>query len=175
MDSPLYTLPGTAPDPTRATAPAAAPAHAATSAPSLGDAVHAELRAGVLGGRFGPRERLTGTRPAARVGVSRTPVREAPSRLTSDELIERGEGGHFVTVPDPAGLRDLNEVRVTLLLRGIARAIESPPGSPSGSPSRSHSAPSHAAPSRASGNPALSPRLPTTPTGSAPPLTSPKG
>lgn len=57
-------------------------------APSLRETVYAKLRAAVLDGEFGVRERLAEVRLAARFGVSRTPVREALARLASDGLIE---------------------------------------------------------------------------------------
>jgi DNA-binding GntR family transcriptional regulator len=58
-------------------------------------------------------------------GVSRTPVREALTRLQADGLIERRDGAFFVVVPNLDELRDMYELRVTLELRGITRAIES--------------------------------------------------
>ncbi|BBC36244.1 hypothetical protein SGFS_075380 [Streptomyces graminofaciens] len=114
MDSQLYTHSDTSPD-------AVAP-----PAPSLREAVYAKLHAAVLDGEFGPRERLAEMRLAARFGVSRTPVREALARLASDGLIEHGDGGYFVTIPSLTRLKDFYELRITLELRGIARAIEDP-------------------------------------------------
>lgn len=114
MDSQLYTRSDAVPDPT------------AAPAPSLRQAVYAQLRAAVLDGEFGPRERLAEMRLAARFGVSRTPVREALARLLADGLIERGDGGFFVTIPNLTQLKDFYELRITLELRGIARAIEDP-------------------------------------------------
>lgn len=142
--------------------------------------VYELLRAEVLGGRIGPRERLAEVRLADRFGVSRTPVREALARLRADGLIERGDGGFFVTVPNLPQLRDLYELRITLELRGVARAIEDPsirhdPGILAAELTRWHAlraeppAPTpqfvvldeefHAALSRASGNPALTEAL----------------
>ncbi|NNN37298.1 GntR family transcriptional regulator [Streptomyces sp. S3(2020)] len=114
MDSKLYTQPDTPLDP------------AATPTPSLRETVYAQLRTAVLDGEFGPRERLAEMRLAARFGVSRTPVREALARLLADGLIERGDGGFFVTIPNLTQLKDFYELRVTLELRGIARSIEDP-------------------------------------------------
>ncbi|MFJ2609195.1 MULTISPECIES: GntR family transcriptional regulator [unclassified Streptomyces] len=122
MDAELYTQRDTPGAPPAAPGtPAGPPAGA-----SLRDAVHDQLRAAVLDGEFGPRERLAEVRLAARFGVSRTPVREALARLASDGLIERGDGGFFVTIPNLAQLKDFYELRVTLELRGIARVIEDP-------------------------------------------------
>ncbi|MFE6308420.1 GntR family transcriptional regulator [Nocardiopsis sp. NPDC057823] len=111
MDTPLYTRPA---------GPAADPAG------SRRDRVYALLREEVLSGRIAPHTRLGEVRLAERFGVSRTPVREALARLYSDGLVERRENGFHITVPDLAELRDLYELRVTLELRGIARAIEDP-------------------------------------------------
>jgi DNA-binding GntR family transcriptional regulator len=47
-------------------------------------------------------------------------------RLLSDGLVVRGDGGYYVAIPDLVGLRDLYELRITLELRGVRRALESP-------------------------------------------------
>lgn len=98
-----------------------APEPAATS---LRDAVYTRLRAEILNGRVDPRERLTEPKLSRRFEVSRTPVREALSRLLSDGLIQRTDFGYAVVVPSLAELRDLYELRVTLELRGVERIIE---------------------------------------------------
>ena len=96
------------------------------SAPvSRGEQVHQRLRDDVLNGRITPRTRLAEEPLARQHGVSRTPVREALTRLQADGLIERRDGAFFVVVPNRDELRDLYELRVTLELRGITRAIES--------------------------------------------------
>ncbi|MCF2533526.1 GntR family transcriptional regulator [Yinghuangia soli] len=92
----------------------------------LGSRVEDELRAAVLGAEFGVRERLTESGLARRFGVSRTPVRAALAGLVADGLLTRLDGAYYVAVPDLAELRDLYELRVTLELRGIARAMEDP-------------------------------------------------
>jgi DNA-binding GntR family transcriptional regulator len=79
-----------------------------------------------MNGEFPLRVRLVEDRLASLLGVSRTPVREAMRRLLSDGLVVRIDGGYYVAVPDFAGLRDLYELRTTLELRGVTRAIESP-------------------------------------------------
>jgi len=78
-----------------------------------------------MSGEFSFRDRLAEERLAALLGVSRTPVREALARLASDALVEkRADGGYYPTEPDLGGLRDLYEIRVTLELRGLQRAME---------------------------------------------------
>ncbi|MCC2334202.1 GntR family transcriptional regulator [Cellulomonas wangsupingiae] len=93
---------------------------------SLREQVYQQLRDEILNGRVSPRERLTEPKLSRAFDVSRTPVREALSRLLSDGLVERTDFGYAVVVPSLASLRDLYELRITLELRGVARAIENP-------------------------------------------------
>jgi DNA-binding GntR family transcriptional regulator len=57
------------------------------SGQSLADVVRAEIRARIRQGRLRPGERLLETELAADLAVSRTPVREAIGRLTSEGLL----------------------------------------------------------------------------------------
>jgi DNA-binding GntR family transcriptional regulator len=93
---------------------------------SLREQVYHRLRDEILNGRVSPRERLTEPKLSRAFEVSRTPVREALSRLLSDGLVERTDFGYAVVVPSLEDLRNLYELRITLELRGIARAIENP-------------------------------------------------
>ncbi|WP_456818768.1 GntR family transcriptional regulator [Cellulomonas sp. URHB0016] len=93
---------------------------------SLREVVYERLRDQILNGRISPRERLTEPKLGKAFDVSRTPVREALSRLLSDGLVERTDFGYAVVVPSLEDLRNLYELRITLELRGIARAIENP-------------------------------------------------
>ncbi|WP_082659094.1 GntR family transcriptional regulator [Cellulomonas sp. B6] len=93
---------------------------------SLREQVYHRLRDEILNGRVSPRERLTEPKLSKAFEVSRTPVREALSRLLSDGLVERTDFGYAVVVPSLEDLRNLYELRITLELRGIARAIENP-------------------------------------------------
>jgi DNA-binding GntR family transcriptional regulator len=92
---------------------------------NLRDAAYMALRHRLMSGEFSFRDRLAEERLASLLGISRTPVREALTRLSSDGLVEkRPDGGYYPTEPDLVGLRDLYEIRVTLELRGLQRAIE---------------------------------------------------
>ncbi|SFK17851.1 GntR family transcriptional regulator [Cellulomonas sp. KH9] len=102
------------------------PSAGAAASGSLREHVYQRLRDEILNGRVSPRERLTEPKLSRAFEVSRTPVREALSRLLSDGLVERTDFGYAVVVPSLASLRDLYELRITLELRGIARAIENP-------------------------------------------------
>lgn len=87
--------------------------------------VYGELRRRILIGEFPARTRLAEERLATLLEVSRTPVREALVRLHADRLLHRHpDGGYEVAEPDLADLRDLYELRVTLEVRGLTRALE---------------------------------------------------
>ncbi|MGP4110675.1 GntR family transcriptional regulator [Streptomyces sp. 4N509B] len=117
MDAPMYT-------------PLSTASSSAGPTPRRGgrnrrEETYTELRRLLLAGAFGARARLVEVQLAERLGVSRTPVREALVRLVADGLVERGPDGYRPARPDLAGLRDLYELRVTVELRGLARALES--------------------------------------------------
>ena len=76
--------------------------------------VYQQLRDEILNGRISPRERLTEPKLGKLYDVSRTPVREALSRLLSDGLVERTDFGYAVVVPSLEDLRNLYELRITL-------------------------------------------------------------
>lgn len=70
-------------------------------------------------------QRLAEEQIAEQLSVSRTPVREAFVRLHADRLLKRfTDGGYYVAEVDLFDLRDLYELRLTLELRGITRALE---------------------------------------------------
>lgn len=92
---------------------------------SLGEQVYADLQHRLMTGEFGAQTRLREERLAAELGVSRTPVREALIRLAVDGLLVRMDGGYYPVLPDLSELRDLYELRITIELRGLSRALES--------------------------------------------------
>ncbi len=92
----------------------------------LGVQVYVALRTDLMNGAFSPFKRLGEERLAARYQVSRTPVREALKRLTSDGLVDKRDGGLYVHVPSFKELTNLYELRVTLEQQGIVRAIADP-------------------------------------------------
>lgn len=89
-----------------------------------GEQVYAELRKRLMLGEFGIQTRLVEERLASELGVSRTPIREAVVRLVADNLIIRRPDGYYVALPDLTQLRNLYELRITLELRGLTRALE---------------------------------------------------
>ncbi len=60
---------------------------------NLGDTAYLRLRQMIVSGELEAGARVLENDCAARLGISRTPVREAISRLTSEGLVRRPEGG----------------------------------------------------------------------------------
>ncbi|NKX50984.1 GntR family transcriptional regulator, partial [Arthrobacter deserti] len=115
MDAPLYTPRDTAPGPARSARPR-------RSGAEVYDRLRTELRSGRISGW----DRLAEEPLAERFGVSRTPVREALTRLLSEGTLERRNGGIYLALPSFKELAGLYELRVTLELRGISRVMEDP-------------------------------------------------
>jgi DNA-binding GntR family transcriptional regulator len=99
---------------------------ASTGPARLSDQVHDLLRDAIMNGRVPVTERLTEVKLARQLGISRTPVREALGWLATEGLLRREDYGYAARVPSVEGMRQLYELRITLELRGIARAIEDP-------------------------------------------------
>jgi DNA-binding GntR family transcriptional regulator len=85
------------------------------------------LKSSVLSGRFNPGERLTEEHLAKKLGVSRTPVREALHKLESEGLIKALETRGFIVSRDSRDeVNELFELRAILegyALRIIAERI----------------------------------------------------
>lgn len=80
------------------------------------------LKARLLVGDFAPGSRLVEERLADELGVSRTPVREALSRLHSEGLVERlVDGGFGPTLINLHLILELYEIRFALECRAIRR------------------------------------------------------
>lgn len=92
----------------------------------LREQIYTKLRDEVLSGHRAVTERLTEPKLARQLGVSRTPVREALTRLMADGLVRREDYGYSVVVPSMGTIRDLYELRIAVELRGIVRSIENP-------------------------------------------------
>ena len=83
---------------------------------TLTDRVFAELRAGILSGRFQPGERLVEEKLSPEFGVSRVPMREAIKRLQAEGLASPAEDGRGVAVTrlSPEAVEELIEARAVL-------------------------------------------------------------
>ena len=91
---------------------------------SRSEQTYRQLRALLMDGAIAPTERLAEEALAARFDVSRTPVREALTRLQVDGLVERRDGGLYLHIPSFDSIAGLYELRITLELRGIQRIME---------------------------------------------------
>jgi len=79
----------------------------------------------VLTGRLKPGNRLSDRDLAGELGVSRTPVREALSRLVQDGLLENGRGiGYYVADLDAKQVADLYALREVLEAHAARLAAE---------------------------------------------------
>lgn len=88
--------------------------------------VTAILRKALLAGEYPPGQELSLTDMAAKLGVSRTPVREAFQSLASEGLLElRMNRGAVVVGIDEATIRDHFDLRILLECEAVRRAIGS--------------------------------------------------
>ena len=86
------------------------------------ESVYDHLRDAILNGEFQPAERLGEVELTERLGVSRTPIREAIQRLTQDGLLESTPGrGVRIRVVSATEARDAYLVRETL--DGLAASL----------------------------------------------------
>lgn len=89
-------------------------------------AFHA-LRRAILAGELAPGARLLETELAARLGVSRNPIREALARLESEGLVRSiPNQGARVIRPQPAQVQDALLVRAQLELLAVRLAMRQP-------------------------------------------------
>lgn len=87
--------------------------------------VTAILRKALLAGEYQPGEELSLTEVAAKLGVSRTPVREAFQSLAAEGLLElRMNRGAIVVGIDEKFIRDHFELRMLLETEAISRAAK---------------------------------------------------
>jgi GntR family transcriptional regulator, rspAB operon transcriptional repressor len=94
---------------------------------SMAERVYEMLEQAIVGGEFSPEERLNDREVAERLGVSRTPVREALHMLQSSGLVERRVGIGWVVAP--VGTRDLEELfelRALLEPAALGRIVQWP-------------------------------------------------
>lgn len=88
----------------------------------LGDEVYARIGEAILSGTLKPGERLRDHELARRLGVSRTPVREALQRLERTGLVEVAPNRYTrVSVPNAKVLADTHEFLVNLM--GVAARL----------------------------------------------------
>jgi len=82
------------------------------------------LKAMILSGRLKPGQKLVERDLGARLQVSRTPIREALSRLVQEGLVEaRPQRGHYVQAVDAKQVEDCYELREILEAHAIRLAV----------------------------------------------------
>lgn len=102
------------------------PASDLQRAPSLSEQIYQRLRFQLRAGAFAPGERLVESNVASQLAVSRSPVREALSRLAADGLLEIRSGGFYVAMPTAQDMAEIFEMRRLLeptAARQVARAM----------------------------------------------------
>jgi DNA-binding GntR family transcriptional regulator len=102
------------------------PASDLQRAPSLAEQIYQRIRFQLRAGTFAPGERLVESNLAMQLAVSRSPVREALSRLAADGLLEIRSGGFYVAMPTPQDMAEIFEMRRLLeptAARQVARAM----------------------------------------------------
>jgi DNA-binding GntR family transcriptional regulator len=94
------------------------------SGANLADQVYDELRARLLTRRHRPGEKLSLHVLAHELGVSRSPVHQALTRLVSEGLLSvQARRGYFVTPVTAQALADGYDVRLALELHAAERAV----------------------------------------------------
>lgn len=96
---------------------------------SLAEQVYAQLKSELNEFQLIPGDRLSEAELSARLGVSRTPVRQALFRLHNEGFLDvEAKSGWYVRPLDFAKLEDLYDLRITLELASVARLCARPRG-----------------------------------------------
>jgi DNA-binding GntR family transcriptional regulator len=90
----------------------------------LTDLAYQQLRSSILDGEFDSSRTTSVVALAARMGMSRSPVRSAIERLTAEGLMTPTTGGVLVPAPDRHDLLDVLAVRAPL--EGLAARLAAP-------------------------------------------------
>ncbi|TFL15650.1 GntR family transcriptional regulator [Pusillimonas caeni] len=93
-------------------------------APRLGDQVYALLKEDLIAGEFEPGQRVVERDLSQRYNVSRTPIREAMTRLSQEGLLDINERGYAVPVDAQRNVFDRLEVRQILEVQIVRRAAQ---------------------------------------------------
>lgn len=91
---------------------------------SLADQVYERLEESILNGEYNPGDVLTEKRLSAELGVSRTPIREALSKLAYDSLVVDTPSGSEVRGINEDDVKDLYEVKKKLEVLAIKKAAK---------------------------------------------------
>jgi len=98
--------------------------------PSQADRAYTELLAGIVSGDLAPGQRIVEREVAARLGISRTPIREAMRRLVVEGLLKPNPATAYqrpvVASLTPEDARDLHDMVAALESVAARRAAELP-------------------------------------------------
>jgi DNA-binding GntR family transcriptional regulator len=95
------------------------------AAASLPELVYRQLRRAILNGAFAPGQMLRQEEVAAKMGVSRSPLREALPRLEAEGMVVlHPRRGYAVAELNPDEIAEVFDLRVILETELAARAIE---------------------------------------------------
>ena len=95
------------------------------AAKSLPEFVYSELRKAILNGAFTPGEMLRQEDVAARLGVSRSPLREALPRLEAEGIVVlHPRRGYAVAELEPEEIREVFDLRILLECEIASHAIK---------------------------------------------------
>ncbi|HTY54981.1 MAG TPA: GntR family transcriptional regulator [Candidatus Binataceae bacterium] len=102
-----------------------APGLLVTSHVPLPEQVYHKVRRAILNGFFAPGQMLRQEEVAARLGVSRSPLREALPRLEAEGMVVlHPRRGYAVTSLDPAEIGELFDLRILLEAELARHAVE---------------------------------------------------
>lgn len=97
---------------------------AAAPRPTLNDRVYETLKQRLVSRELGPEEKVSLHELAVSLGVSRSPVHHALTRLVSEGLLSvRSRRGYFVTALTESALEQGYDVRLALELQAAERAV----------------------------------------------------
>jgi DNA-binding GntR family transcriptional regulator len=92
---------------------------------TLGASVYASLKRAIIAGELPPGSRVTEKMIEQRLGVSRTPVREALVRLAQERLlIVTAYKGYAVNHPSPQEVQDIHQVIIALIKLASEQAMQ---------------------------------------------------
>lgn len=91
---------------------------------SLADRVYDQLEYNILSGAYAQGEIISETRLSEELGVSRTPIREAMSRLYHEKMIKESPSGTVVVGVTVNDVKDLFEVKRRIEVMATRRAAE---------------------------------------------------
>ena len=91
---------------------------------SLADQVYERLEESILHGEYSPGDILTEKQLSVELGVSRTPIREALSRLEYDSLVKETSQGTEVRGINEDDVKDLYDVKKNLETLAVKKAVE---------------------------------------------------